>query len=76
MLKICIGLVLGYLLFTSPQARRITADLLRNAAETISPETERHQPPASIDQPTKPALKEFDAKTNNASLRTENPEIQ
>ena len=69
-------MVLGYLLFTSPQARRITADLLRNAAETISPETERHQPPASIDQPTKPALKEFDAKTNNASLRTENPEIQ
>ena len=76
MLKIFIGLVLGYLLFTSPQARRITADLLRNAAETISPETERHQAPASIDQPTKPAPKEFDAKTNNASLRTENPEIQ
>ena len=76
MLKIFIGLVLGYLLFTSPQARRMTADLRRSVAETISPETERHQPPASIDQPTKPALKEFDAKTNNASLRTENPEIQ
>ena len=75
MLKIFIGLVLGYLLFTSPQARRMTADLLRSVAETISPETERHQPPASIDQPTKPALKEFDTKTNNASLRTENPEI-
>ena len=76
MLKIFIGLVLGYLLFTTPQARRITGDLLPSAAETISPETERHQPPASIDQPTKPALKEFDAKTNNASLRTENPENQ
>ena len=69
-------MILGYLLFTSPQARRMTADLIRSVAETISPETERHQPPASIDQPTKPALKEFDAKTNNASLRTENPEIQ
>jgi hypothetical protein len=57
MLKIFIGVVLGYLLFTSPQARRITGDLLRSAAETISPEAERHQPPASIDQTTKPALK-------------------
>ena len=76
MLKIFIGMVLGYLLFTSPQARRITGDLLRSAAETISPEAERHQPPASIDQTTKPALKEFDAKTNNAPLRIEHPDIQ
>jgi hypothetical protein len=76
MLKIFIGMVLGYLLFTSPQARRITGDLLRSAAETISPEEERHQPPASINQTTKPALKEFDAKTNNAPLRIEHPDIQ
>ena len=75
MLKIFIGVILAYLLFTSPQARRITGDLLPSAAETISPETERHQPPASIDQPTKPALKEFDAKTINTPLRTEHPEI-
>ena len=75
MLKIFIGIVLGYLLFTSPQARRITGDLLPSAAATISPETARHQPPASIDQPTKPALKEFDANTNNTPLRTEHPEI-
>jgi hypothetical protein len=75
MLKIFIGVVLGYLLFTSPQARRITGDLLRNAAETISPEAEHQQLPASIDEPTKPALKKFDAKTNNAPLRTEHPGI-
>ena len=49
MLKIFIGVVLGYLLFTSPQARRITGQLLRTAAEVISPET-------------KPALKESDTK--------------
>ena len=72
MLKIFIGVVLGYLLFTSPQARRITGDLLRSAAEVISPEAERHQSPASIDQPT---LEEFDETTHN-SLRTEHPEIQ
>jgi hypothetical protein len=68
MLKIFIGVILGYLLFTSPQARRITGDLLRSAAEVISPEAERHQSPASIDQPTKPTLKEFDATTNNTPL--------
>ena len=60
MLKIFIGVILGYLLFTSPQARRITGDLLRSAAEVISP-------PASIDQP-QPTLKEFDATTNNTPL--------
>ena len=49
MLKIFIGVVLGYLLFTSPQARRITGQLLRSAAEVISPET-------------KPALNESDTK--------------
>lgn len=69
-------MVLGYLLFTSPQARRITGALLRSAAETISPEGGRHQPPASIDQATKPALTEFDAKTNNAPLKIEHPDIQ
>ena len=75
MLKIFIGMGLGYLLFTSPQAKCVAADLLCSAAETISPETEHHQPPASIDQRTKPALKEFDAKTINTPLRTEHPEI-
>ena len=74
MLKIFIGVVLGYLLSTSPQARQITGNLLRAAAEVISPEEERQQPPASIDQPTKPAQKEFDAKTNNTPLRSEDPE--
>ena len=57
MLKIFIGVVLGYLLFTSPQARRITGQLLRTAAEVISPET-------------KPALNESDTKEDNKQ-RTE-----
>ena len=43
MLKIFIGVVLGYLLFTSPQARHITGHLLRSAAEVISPETKPAQ---------------------------------
>jgi hypothetical protein len=58
MLKIFIGVVLGYLLFTSPQARRITGQLLRTAAEVISPET-------------KPALNESGYKrwtTDNSEL--------
>ena len=76
MLKIFIGMVLGYLLFTSPQARRITGDLLRSAAETISPEEERHQPPASIDQTTKPSLKATKTETNNIPFEAEQPNIQ
>ena len=63
MLKIFIGVVLGYLLFTSPQARRITGQLLRSAAEVISPEA-------------KPALNESDTKKDNRPLRTEHPDAQ
>ena len=63
MLKIFIGVVLGYLLFTSPQARRITGQLLRNAAEVISPET-------------KPELNESDTKADSRQLRTEHPDAQ
>ena len=38
MLKILIGVGLGFLLFTKPEARQITADLLRSTANAIDPE--------------------------------------
>ena len=38
MLKLLIGLGLGFVLFTNPDARQITADFLRAAANSIAPE--------------------------------------
>lgn len=38
MLKILIGIGLGFLLFTNPEAKQITADLLRSTANAIAPE--------------------------------------
>ena len=38
MLRLLIGLGLGFLLFTNPEARQITADLLRSAGDAIAPE--------------------------------------
>ena len=38
MLKILVGVGLGFLLFTNPEARQITADLLRATASVIAPE--------------------------------------
>ena len=40
MLKVLVGVVLGYLLFTSPGARQTTADILRFAADALAPEVE------------------------------------
>ena len=40
MLKILVGVGLGFLLFTNPKARQITADLLRSTANAIAPEKE------------------------------------
>ena len=40
MLKVLVGLVLGYLLFTNPGARQTTADVLRFAADALAPEAE------------------------------------
>ena len=40
MLKILVGVGLGFLLFTNPAARQITADLLRSTANAIAPEKE------------------------------------
>ena len=63
MLKIFIGAILGYLLFTSPQARRITGQLLRTAAEVISSET-------------KPALNDYNTKIDNRKIKTEDPDAR
>ena len=38
MLKVLAGVVLGYVLFTQPQARQVTADVLRFAADALAPE--------------------------------------
>ena len=38
MLKILVGVGLGVLLFSNPEARQITADLLRATANAIAPE--------------------------------------
>ena len=38
MLKILVGIGLGFFLFTNPDARQITADLLRATANAIAPE--------------------------------------
>lgn len=40
MLKIFVGVVLGYLLFTSPGVRQTTADVLRFAADALAPSVE------------------------------------
>ena len=40
MLKVLVGVGLGYLLFTNPGARQITADALRAAAHALAPEQE------------------------------------
>ena len=45
MLKILIGVGLGLLLFTNPEARQITGDLLRSAGDAIAPEQEEATSP-------------------------------
>ena len=37
MVKILIGVGLGFLLFTNPEARQTTGDLLRSAGDAIAP---------------------------------------
>ena len=44
MLKILIGVCLGYLLFTNPKARQINADLLRAGSYAIAPADENKPP--------------------------------
>ena len=38
MLKVLVGVGLGYLLFTNPGARQIAADALRATADALAPE--------------------------------------
>ena len=38
MLKVLIGVGLGFFLLTNPDARQITADLLRTTANALAPE--------------------------------------
>ena len=45
MLKVLVGIGLGYLLFTNPGARQITADALRTAADALSPEQKETSSP-------------------------------
>ena len=40
MLKVLVGVGFGYLLFTNPGARQITADALRATADALAPEQE------------------------------------
>ena len=40
MLKIALGIAIGFVLFTNPGARQITADLLRAAGDALAPEQE------------------------------------
>ena len=54
MLKILIGVGLGFLLFANPEARQITADLLRSTAHAIAPE----QDGMTFQDRVKDALKE------------------
>ena len=37
MLKILVGVGLGFLLFTNPEGRQVTADLLRAAGDALAP---------------------------------------
>ena len=45
MLKVLIGVGLGFFLFTNPDARQITGDLLRAAGNAIAPPTEGKDAP-------------------------------
>ena len=45
MLKVLVGVGLGYLLFTNPGARQITAAALRVAADAFAPEQEETSSP-------------------------------
>ena len=40
MLKVIVGLAIGFALLTQPQARHVTADLLRAAADALAPAVE------------------------------------
>ena len=49
MLKVLFGVGLGFLLFTNPDARQITGDLLRAAGNAIAPPIEGKDAPTIQD---------------------------
>ena len=59
MLKVLFGVGLGLLLFTNPDARQITGDLLRDAGNAIAPPIEGEDAP-SIQERITDALKGHD----------------
>ena len=44
MLKVLVGVALGFVLFSNPEARQVTADLLRATANALAPATEEKTP--------------------------------
>ena len=44
MLKVLGGVFLGFVLFSNPEARQVTADLLRATANALEPATEEKTP--------------------------------
>ena len=38
MIKVLVGVALGFFLFSNPDARQVTADVTRAAADTLAPE--------------------------------------
>ena len=37
MLKVLLGIAIGFVLFTNPKARQVTADLLRASGDALAP---------------------------------------
>ena len=50
MLKVLAGVGLGYLLFTNPGARQITADALRATADALAPEVDKANLPEQVNK--------------------------
>ena len=61
MLKVLIGVGLGFFLFTNPDARQITGDLLRAAGNAIAPPIKGKDAPTTQERITD-ALKNQDQK--------------
>lgn len=38
MIKVLVGVALGFFLFSNPDARQVTADVMRAAADALAPE--------------------------------------
>ena len=63
-LKVLIGVGIGFFLFTNPDARQITGDLLRAAGDAIAPRTEGDDA-QTIQERITDALKDQDRSENS-----------